>query len=90
MSPLRRFGEHHRWAFQVTDDILDVEESPLSRQDRGKTRATKSNLPRGLRSGALSSDCHDLATKAIAELALYADRARAIREIAEFLVHRRA
>ena len=37
---LRRFGENIGWAFQVVDDILDVEESPpRSGKTAGKDQA---------------------------------------------------
>ncbi len=54
VARLRRFGETIGWAFQVTDDILDVEESSAAWKRHG---AKKSNIPRGLRPGALSPNC---------------------------------
>jgi geranylgeranyl diphosphate synthase type II len=88
---LRRFGEGIGWAFQVTDDILDVEESSAA---LGKTAGKdivqqKATYPavHGLqRSHEIA---HDLATKATSELASYGERAERLRQIAEYLVLRR-
>jgi len=58
VARLRRFGETIGWAFQVTDDILDVEESSAALgKTAEKTWPSKSNLPGSLRPGALSPDC---------------------------------
>jgi len=80
------------WAFQVTDDILDVEESSAALgKTAGKDLAQqKATYPAVYGLERSHQIANDLATKAIDELALYADRAARIREIAEFLVHRRA
>ena len=89
---LRRFGETIGWAFQVTDDILDVEESSAALgktagKDIAQQKATYPavyGLPRS------HEIANELVSKAIAELAPYADRAARLREVAEFLVQRRA
>jgi geranylgeranyl diphosphate synthase type II len=92
VARLRRFGETIGWAFQVTDDILDVEESSAALgktagKDIAQQKATYPAVYGLERSHEIAKD---LATKAIAELAPYAERALRIREIAEFLVLRRA
>src|ERR1700704_2084208 len=92
VARLRRFGETIGWAFQVTDDILDVEESSAALgkpggKDIAQQKATYPAVYGLERSHQIAND---LATKAIAELAPYADRAGRLREIAEFLVLRRA
>jgi geranylgeranyl diphosphate synthase type II len=92
VARLRRFGEMIGWAFQVTDDILDVEESSIALgktagKDIAQQKATYPAVYGLERSHEIAKE---LATKAIAELAPYAERAERLREIAEFLVLRRA
>ncbi len=89
---LRRFGGTIGWAFQVTDDILDVEESSVALgKTAGKDAAQeKATYPAVYGLERSHQIANDLATEAIAELAPYADRAARLREIAEFLVLRRA
>ncbi|PYT52076.1 MAG: polyprenyl synthetase [Acidobacteria bacterium] len=92
VTRLRRFGETIGWAFQVTDDILDVEESSAALgktagKDMAQQKATYPSVFGLERSHEIAKD---LATKAIAELIPYAERASRLREIAEFLVLRRA
>jgi geranylgeranyl diphosphate synthase, type II len=91
VARLRRFGETMGWAFQVTDDILDVEESSAALgktagKDFAQQKATYPAIHGLERSHQIAND---LASKAIAELAPFADRASRLREIAEFLVLRR-
>ena len=92
VSRLRRFGETIGLAFQVTDDILDVEESSAALgKTAGKDMAQqKATYPAVYGLERSHQIANDLATKAIAELAPYLDRAVRLREIAEFLVLRRA
>jgi geranylgeranyl diphosphate synthase, type II len=92
VARLRRFGETIGWAFQVTDDILDVEESSAALgKTAGKDMAQqKATYPAVYGLERSHQIANDLATKAIAELAPYVDRAARLREIAEFLVLRRA
>ena len=89
---LRRFGDTIGWAFQVTDDILDVEESSAALgKTAGKDMAQqKATYPAVYGLERSHQIANDLATKAIAELAPYDNRAARLREIAEFLVLRRA
>jgi geranylgeranyl diphosphate synthase type II len=93
VARLRRFGETIGWAFQVTDDILDVEESSsalgkTAGKDIAQQKATYPAVYGLERSHAIAKE---LATNAIAELELtpFADRAARLREIAEYLVLRR-
>src|SRR3989475_5120043 len=92
VARLRRFGETIGWAFQVTDDILDVEESSAALgKTTGKDMAQqKATYPAVYGLERSHQIANRLATEAIAELAPYADRAARLREIAEFLVLRRA
>ena len=92
VARLRRFGETIGWAFQVTDDILDVEESSAALgktagKDFAQQKATYPSVYGLERSHQIANE---LATKAIAELSPYGDRGARLREIAEFLVLRRA
>jgi geranylgeranyl diphosphate synthase, type II len=92
VARVRRFGETIGWAFQVTDDILDVEESSAALgktagKDIAQEKATYPAVYGLERSHAIAND---LAMKAIAELAPLGERASRLREIAEFLVLRRA
>jgi geranylgeranyl diphosphate synthase, type II len=92
VTRLRKFGETIGWAFQVTDDILDVEESSAALgktagKDIAQQKATYPALYGLPRSHEIANE---LATKAIAALEPYAERAGRLREIAEFLVLRRA
>jgi geranylgeranyl diphosphate synthase type II len=91
VARLRRFGETIGWAFQVTDDILDVEESSAALgktagKDVAQQKATYPAVHGLERSHEIAKE---LATKAIAELAPYSERASRLREIAEYLVLRR-
>ena len=89
---LRHFGETIGWAFQVTDDILDVEESSAALgktagKDIAQQKATYPSVFGLERSHQIAND---LATQAINDLAPYATRADRLRQIAHFLVRRRA
>ena len=91
VARLRRFGETIGWAFQVTDDILDVEESSAALgktagKDIAQQKATYPAIHGLQRSHEIAND---LAGKAIAEIAPYGDAASRLREIAEYLVIRR-
>jgi geranylgeranyl diphosphate synthase type II len=92
VARLRRFGEEIGWAFQVTDDILDVEESSAALgktagKDIAQQKATYPAIHGLQRSHEIA---HQLANNAIAELAPYGERANRLRQVAEFLVIRRA
>ncbi len=91
VARLRRFGDTIGWAFQVTDDILDVEETSVALgKTAGKDIAQqKATYPAVYGLERSHEIANDLATKAIAELTPYAERAARLREIAEYLVLRR-
>jgi geranylgeranyl diphosphate synthase type II len=89
---LRNFGENIGWAFQVVDDILDVEESSAALgktagKDQAQQKATYPALLGLVKSRAVASE---LAAKAIVELEPFGARGRNLRELAEFLVERRS
>src|SRR6195256_4308208 len=92
VARLRSFGETIGWAFQVTDDILDVEESSAALgktagKDIAQQKATYPAVYGLERSHEIATE---LADKGISELDGYGERASRLRTIAEFLVHRRA
>jgi geranylgeranyl diphosphate synthase type II len=91
VARLRRFGETIGWAFQVTDDILDVEESSAALgKTAGKDVAQqKATYPAVFGLERSHQIAKDLSEKAIAELDTYGAKASRLREIAEFLVYRR-
>jgi len=92
VARLRRFGETIGWAFQVTDDILDVEESSAALgKTAGKDIAQqKATYPAVYGLDRSHQIAKELADKGIAELDAYGERADRLRAIAEFLVLRRA
>lgn len=89
---LRKFGGLIGWAFQVTDDILDVEESSASLgKTAGKDQAQqKATYPALFGLEKSHQFARELATKALAELNAFGAPAANLRELGEFLVLRRA
>jgi geranylgeranyl diphosphate synthase type II len=92
VARLKRFGETIGWAFQVVDDILDVEESSAALgktagKDAAQQKATYPSLY-GLEESRLFAK--ELETRAMAEIVPYGARAARLRELAELIVHRRA
>jgi geranylgeranyl diphosphate synthase, type II len=89
---LRSFGETIGWAFQVVDDILDVEESSAALgKTAGKDIAQqKATYPAVFGLERSHKFAKELADKALNELKHFGDRAERLRAIAEFLVVRRA
>ncbi len=88
---LRRFGESIGWAFQVVDDILDVEESSTALgktagKDESQKKATYPALFGIEKSRAFAQE---LAARADRELDCYGERAKRLHAIAEYLVVRR-
>jgi len=89
---LRRFGQQIGWAFQVVDDILDVEESSASLgktagKDQAQQKATYPALYGIEKSRSIAADLEGSALK---ELDCYGDRASRLRQLAQFLVARRS
>lgn len=89
---LRAFGGLIGWAFQVTDDILDVEESSAALgKTAGKDQAQqKATYPALFGLKKSHEFARDLATRALEALEIFGDRAANLRELGEFLVLRRA
>jgi geranylgeranyl diphosphate synthase type II len=92
LARLRSFGWQIGWAFQVTDDILDVEESSEALgKTAGKDQAQQKATYPALFGLAKSHEfARELATRALAELEPYGERGTNLRELGEFLVLRRA
>jgi len=92
VARLRKFGETIGWAFQVTDDILDVEESSAA---LGKTAGKDIAQQKATYPAVFGvAQSHEIAAKlakdAIAQLDSFGERASRLRALAEFFVHRRA
>ena len=89
---LRRFGEAIGLLFQVTDDILDVEESSAALgKTAGKDMAQKkATYPAVFGLERSHQIAQELASRATGELEPYGERASRLRDIAEYLVLRRA
>jgi geranylgeranyl diphosphate synthase type II len=92
VARLRNFGETIGWAFQVTDDILDVEESSSALgKTAGKDIAQqKATYPAVFGVAQSHEIAAKLANDAISQLDSFGERASRLRALAEFLVHRRA
>jgi geranylgeranyl diphosphate synthase type II len=91
LHSLKQFGEQIGLAFQVTDDILDVEESSAALgKTAGKDIAQQKTTYPSVHGLEKSHQiANELATKAIAALQGFGDRADRLRAIAEYLVLRR-
>jgi len=92
LDRLRTFGGLIGWAFQVTDDILDVEESSAALgKTAGKDQAQQKATYPALFGLAKSHEfARELATRALKALEPFGARAANLRELGEFLVLRRA
>jgi geranylgeranyl diphosphate synthase type II len=89
---LREFGENIGWAFQVVDDVLDVEETSAALgktagKDQAQNKATYPALFGLERSHEFAAQ---LAAKAMAALEPYGERAANLRALGEFIALRRA
>ncbi|HEV7967514.1 MAG TPA: farnesyl diphosphate synthase [Candidatus Acidoferrales bacterium] len=92
VARLKRFGETIGWAFQVVDDILDVEESSAALgKTAGKDAAQQKATYPSLYGLEKSRDfAKELEARAMVELEPYGAGAARLRELAELIVHRRA
>jgi geranylgeranyl diphosphate synthase type II len=89
---MRSFGEFIGWAFQVVDDILDVEESSEALgKTAGKDAAQrKATYPALVGMEASRRAASELLQRALEQLAPFEQGAARLRQLAEFLVARRA
>jgi geranylgeranyl diphosphate synthase type II len=92
LAALSEYGEHAGLAFQIVDDVLDVEESSEALgKTAGKDQAQqKITFPAvyGLEQSRAMAEQERL--QAHAALRLFDDRADRLRQIADFIVHRKA
>lgn len=92
VESLGRFGESIGWAFQVVDDILDVEESSESLgktagKDQAQQKATYPALYGLQKSRIIAADLEE---RALNELASFGHRANNLRALGQYLVARRS
>lgn len=92
VARLGRFGEAIGWAFQVVDDLLDIEESSAALgKTAGKDQAQKkATYPAFFGIEKSRAFAQELAARAHRELDCYGDRAAHLRQLADYLVVRRA
>jgi geranylgeranyl diphosphate synthase type II len=92
VARLKRFGETIGWAFQVVDDILDVEESSAALgKTAGKDAAQqKATYPSLIGLEKSREFAKELEARAMAEIEPYGSGAARLRELAEMIVQRRA
>ncbi|MGH9775102.1 MAG: polyprenyl synthetase family protein [Candidatus Acidiferrales bacterium] len=86
------YGENIGWLFQVIDDILDVEESSTALgKTAGKDQAQrKATYPAVFGLERSRQFAAELATRAVAALDGFGKRGENLRQVAEFLLARRA
>jgi geranylgeranyl diphosphate synthase type II len=92
VTQLTGYGEKFGLAFQITDDILDVEGDSA---EMGKTpgmdeKRQKATYPALLGSDQAKAWARRLVEEAVAELASFEERAAPLRELARYLLVRRA
>jgi farnesyl diphosphate synthase len=90
-EPLRRFAEHIGLAFQIADDLLDVEShagamGKATQKDRGRGKAT---IVEKLGRAPARAKAQALMQAAIDALAPYGGKAEMLRQAARFMVERR-
>jgi geranylgeranyl diphosphate synthase type II len=92
VARLKRFGETIGWAFQVVDDILDVEESSAALgKTAGKDAAqNKATYPALYGLDKSREFAKELESRAMADLEAFDARGTRLQELAELIVHRRA
>lgn len=89
-EPLLRYSHAIGLAFQIADDVLDVEATPESmgkatQKDKGKGKATFVDL---LGLNGAKAKAQELVSEAIAAVAPYGQKAYILREAARFMVNR--
>jgi len=89
--PLRRYADDIGLAFQITDDLLDLESTPqalgkATQKDSGKGKATIASL---MGRDAAQAKAQELMEAAIAALAHYGSAADTLRATARFIISRK-
>jgi geranylgeranyl diphosphate synthase type II len=92
MEALTRYGKAIGLAFQITDDILDVEGNRIAmgRPSGADVARNKVTYPALLGLGESKRRYNELITKAIEALELFGDRGEPLREIALYIGKRRS
>lgn len=90
LARLDDYARHIGLAFQIVDDVLDVEgdTATLGKPQGSDAERAKPTYPAILgldRAKALTRDCHAAALESLAPLG---DNGRLLREIADFIIHR--
>ncbi|MEQ1524420.1 MAG: polyprenyl synthetase family protein, partial [Aestuariivirga sp.] len=90
-APLRRYADDIGLAFQITDDLLDLESTPqalgkATQKDSSKGKATIASL---MGRDAAQAKAQELAASAIAALAPYGSAADTLRATARFIISRK-
>lgn len=90
-TPLKTYADHVGLAFQITDDILDVESTPealgkATQKDVGKGKATFISF---LGLEGAKAEAAKLAGSAIDSLDIYGAKAEVLRDAARFILSRR-
>jgi farnesyl diphosphate synthase len=90
-APLCRYADNIGLAFQITDDLLDLESTPqqlgkATQKDSGKGKATIASL---MGRDAAQLKARELAESAIAALAPYGSAADTLRAAARFIIARK-
>jgi farnesyl diphosphate synthase len=90
-APLLRYAEKIGLAFQIADDILDVESTPealgkATQKDKGMGKATFVDL---LGLAEARTRAAALVDEAVAALSVYGEKAAVLNEAARFMVERR-
>lgn len=92
VARISRFGEAVGWAFQVIDDLLDVEESSAALgktagKDQAQKKATYPSIV-GIEKSRVFAN--ELSQRAHRELDCYGERGARLRDLANYLLSRRA
>jgi geranylgeranyl diphosphate synthase type II len=92
LTALSEYGEHIGLAFQIIDDVLDVEESSEALgKTAGKDQAQqKITFPAVYGLDQSREMAEDERLAAHAALRIFDDRAQPLRQIADFVVQRKA
>ena len=89
---LRAYAHDLGLAFQIADDLLDVEgdEKEVGKKTRKDEAAGKATFVSILGAGRARSQAHMLADQAAQHLEIFGDKADSLRELARFVVERRS
>ena len=92
LEALSDYGEKIGLAFQIADDILNVEGDPavLGKGTGSDAARGKTTFPALLGVDASRARAEELVIEAVASLALFDDRAAPLRKIARYILARRS